>query len=109
MVSSLAAAISDVALDAADRRLDCEYCSRLHYVALAHTWTSVGGAAWVGNVAGIRIRGNRCRDYRFPPYQSIAHTPNAKRTSRVKATASHAILVSKNLCASSKITFISFH
>ena len=60
MVSSLAAAISDVGLDAADHHLDCEHYPHLRQVALAHTWASVGGASWLGNAAGIRMRGNGC-------------------------------------------------
>jgi len=71
MVSSLAAAISDVGLDAADHRLDCEHYPHLRYVALAHTWASVGAASWLGNAAGIRMRGNGCRNYRFAPDQPI--------------------------------------
>ena len=61
MVSSLAAAISDVGLDAADHALDCEHRPRLHYVALAHTGASVGCAPWLGHAAGIWMRGDdRC-------------------------------------------------
>ena len=45
MVSSLAPAICDIDLDAADHRLDCEHYPHLRYVALAHTWTSVGAAS----------------------------------------------------------------
>jgi len=71
MVSSLAAAVSDVGLDAADHRLDCEHYPHLRYVALAHTWASVGAASWLGNAAGIRMRGNSCRNYRFAPDQPI--------------------------------------
>ncbi len=71
MVSSLAAAISEIGLDAADHRLDCEHYPHLRHVALAHTWASVGAASWLGNAAGIRMRGNSCRDYRFAPDQPI--------------------------------------
>jgi len=56
VVSSLAAAISDVGLDAADHRLDCEHYSRLRAMALAHTGASVGGASWLGDAAGVRLR-----------------------------------------------------
>src|SRR5438105_8664852 len=45
MVSSLAAAISDVGLDAVDHPLDCEHFPHLRYVALAHPWASVGVAS----------------------------------------------------------------
>src|ERR1700732_1813426 len=60
MVSSLAAAISDVSLDAADHHLDCEHYPHIRPMALARTWASVGGASWLGDGAGIRMR----RDYR---------------------------------------------
>jgi hypothetical protein len=56
MVSSLAAAISDVGLDAADHPLDGEHYPHLRHVALAHTWASVGVASRLGNAAGIRMR-----------------------------------------------------
>ena len=59
MVSSLAAAISDVGLDAADHHLDCEHYPHIRPMALARTWASVGGASWLGHAAGIRMRGNR--------------------------------------------------
>jgi hypothetical protein len=71
MVSSLAAAISEIGLDAADYRLDCEHYPHLRHVALSHTWASVGAASWLGNAAGIRMRGNSCRNYRFAPDQPI--------------------------------------
>ena len=71
MVSSLAAAISQVGLDAADHRLDCEHYPHLRHVALAHTWASLGPASWLGNAAGIRMRGHSCRNYRFAPDQPI--------------------------------------
>ena len=61
MVSSLAAAISEIALDAAAHRLDCEHYPYLHHVALAYTWASVGIASCLGHACGIRMRGNnRC-------------------------------------------------
>ena len=60
LVSSLAAAISEIALDAADHRLDCEHYPHLRHVALAHTWASVGIASCLGHAGGIRMRGNRC-------------------------------------------------
>lgn len=64
VVSSVAAAISDLGLDAADHHLDCEHHPDLRHVALAYTWTSVGIASWLGNAAGIWMRGNSCRNYR---------------------------------------------
>ena len=72
MVSSLAAAISDVGLDAADHPLDCEHFPDLRYVALAHTWASVGVASGLGNAAGIRMCGDSCRNYRFAPDPTVA-------------------------------------
>jgi hypothetical protein len=67
MVSSLAAAISDVGLDAADHPLDCEHYPHLRHVALARTWASVGGASWLGNAAGIRMRRDRRDDNGVAP------------------------------------------
>src|ERR1019366_10220522 len=67
LVSSLAAAISDVGLDAADHHLECEHNLHIHPMALARTGPSVGSASWLGNAAGIRICGNSCRDYRAAP------------------------------------------
>ena len=61
VVSSLAAAISDVGFDAADYHLDCEYYPRVHSMAFAHTRASVGSASWLGHAGGIRMRGSgRC-------------------------------------------------
>ena len=62
MVSSLAAALSDVGLDAADHPLDCEHFPDLRQLALAHAWTSLGVASWLGNAAGIRMRSDSCRN-----------------------------------------------
>jgi hypothetical protein len=73
MVSSLAAAISDVGLDVAHYRLDCEHYSGLRHVALAHTWTPVGGASRLGDAGGIRMRGG-CRGYRFRPDATVTRT-----------------------------------
>jgi hypothetical protein len=58
MVSSLAATISDVGLDAADHHLDREHYPDIRPMAFARTWASVGGASWLGNAAGIRMRGS---------------------------------------------------
>jgi hypothetical protein len=71
MVSSLAAAISYIGLDAGDHRLDCEHFPHLCHVALAHAWASVGAASCLGNVAGIRMRGNSCSNGRFAAGQPI--------------------------------------
>ncbi len=71
MVSSLPSALSDVALDAADHPLDREHYPHLRQLALALTWASLGGASWLSNAAGIRMRGDRCRDHRFAPDQPI--------------------------------------
>src|SRR5207244_10957230 len=84
MVSCLAAAISGVGLDAADHPLDCEHYPHLHQLALAHTWASVGVASWLGNAAGIRMRGNgRCHDC-IAPTHAAGGTSILNRTSSVK-------------------------
>jgi len=75
MVSSLAAAISEIALDAADHRLDCEHYPHLRHVALAHTWASVGAASCLGNAAGIWMRGNSCSNHGFAPDQPTRRPP----------------------------------
>jgi hypothetical protein len=69
MVSSLAAAISDVGLDAADHRVDCVHYPHLCPMALAHTWASLGGTSRLGNAGGIRKRGNSCCDYLVVPWE----------------------------------------
>ena len=108
MVSSLAAAISDVGLDAADHYLDCQHLPDLLHVAFAHTWGSVGGASWLGNAAGIRMRGNSCRNSRFAQEHRIEYAL-AKGARRAKATALQVISVSRNICLSSNTTFRLLH
>ena len=67
MVSSLAAAIFDVGLDAADHRLDREHYVHIRPMALVRTGAAVGAASWLGHVAGIRMRGNgRCHNCLLP-------------------------------------------
>jgi len=61
MVSSLAAAISDVGLDTAAHRLDDEHSPDLRPMALARTWASVGIASRLGHAAGIRMFGSGWR------------------------------------------------
>jgi len=61
MVSSLAAAISDVGLDAGDHRLDGEHHPDLRSMALARTWASVGIASRLGHAARIRMFGSGWR------------------------------------------------
>src|SRR5438874_11048202 len=65
MVSSLAAAISDVGLDAADHRLDREHHPGLRHVVLARTWASLGGASWLGNAGRIWMRRSGWRNSRL--------------------------------------------
>ena len=61
VVSSLAAAISDVGLDVADHHLDYKHYPHIRDVALARTWASVGGASWLGHAVGIWMRrSGRC-------------------------------------------------
>ena len=62
VVSSLAAAISDVDFDPAAHRLDCEHCSYLRTMAPARTRASMGGASWLGDAVGIWIYCNRRRN-----------------------------------------------
>ena len=76
-----------------------------HLCTLGRPWGSLPG--WVmlpeyGRVAGASAILALRRITR-------SAASNAQRTSRVKATAPHAILVFRNLCASSNTTFISFH
>ena len=92
LVSSLGAAISYVSLDAADHRLDCEHYPRLHQLALARTWASVGAASCLGYAAGIRMPGNSCCNYGFAPDQQIGCPYNGQRARRVKPTALLTIL-----------------
>jgi hypothetical protein len=71
VVSSLAAAISGVGLDAADHYLDCEHFPDLRHVALAHTRASVGGASGLGNAAGVRMRGSGRSNYCVSPLYTV--------------------------------------
>ncbi len=69
VVSSVASAISDVGLDAADHYLDRKHFPDLRHVALAHNWASVGLASWLGDAAGIWMRGSgRINHCVSPPY-----------------------------------------
>ncbi len=109
MVSSLAAAISEIALDAADHRLDCEHYPHLRHVALAHTWASLGAASRLGNAAGIRMRGNSCRNDRFAPDKSIGRPYNGQRTYRVKPTGTpHDFYAPKKCLSSFNMACVSF-
>jgi hypothetical protein len=74
MVSSLAAAILDVGLDAPDYRLDREHYPHIRPMALARTWAAVGAASWLGHAAGIRMRGGGCCHNRFPPARLVGST-----------------------------------
>ena len=84
MVSSVAAAISEVGLDAADHPLDCEHYPHLRNVALAHTWASVGVASWLGNAAGIRMRSSGRCNSRFAPVHTTGCTTMLSGPGRVK-------------------------
>jgi hypothetical protein len=84
VVSCVAAAISDVGLDAPDYHLEREHHPHIRPVAPASTWASVGGASWLGNAAGIRMPGSRCRDYRFAPDPAVAHAPMLDGVDSVK-------------------------
>ena len=67
MVSSLAVAISDLGLDAADRFLDCQHYPYLRYVAFARTWSSMGLAPCLDHAGGIWVPDNRrCNDCPAP-------------------------------------------
>jgi hypothetical protein len=58
LVSPVAAAISNVVLDAADHSLDREHFCDICPVALARDRAFMGSTSWLGNVAGIWIPGN---------------------------------------------------
>ena len=57
-------------------------------MALARAWASVGVTSWLGNAAGIWLRGNSCRDFDFAPHQPIGPAYNAHRTDKMNPTAS---------------------
>jgi hypothetical protein len=69
LVSSLAAAISEVGLDAADHHLDSEHYSHLRRLAFAHTGTPLVGS-WLDNAARIRICRNGRHNYRIASAQA---------------------------------------
>jgi hypothetical protein len=58
MVPPLAAALPAVGLNDAPHHLDSEHHSHICPMALARTWASVGIASWLGDAAGIRMRGS---------------------------------------------------
>ena len=70
LVPALAVAISDVALDTADYRLDSQHHPGLCSMALAHTWASLGNASGLGDGAGIRMRRNGQYNYVFSPNET---------------------------------------
>ena len=61
LVSSLAAAVSDVGFDAADHSLDGERHPHLRAMALARTWAWVGRASGLGDAAGVWMLSYSCR------------------------------------------------
>jgi hypothetical protein len=86
VVSSLAAAVPDIRLDAADDPLDRQYYSHLLNVALARTRPSMGIASCVGHVGGIRMPCNRrCGDC-VAPKGTVGSTPDrlGKKKHRAK-------------------------
>ena len=105
VVSLVAAAISDVGLDAADHPLDCEHHPHIRPVALARAWASVGSTSCLGNAAGIRMRGDSCCNYRFAPDQPTGHH-SAQRTGTMKPTALLTICESWSVCPSSSTWLI---
>ena len=72
LVSSLAGAIFDVGLDAADYRLDGEHYSGLYPMARTRAHWRVGTASWLGNVAGIWMGGCSWCSHHLPAYDSTA-------------------------------------
>src|SRR5207244_3918132 len=108
MVSSLAAAIFDVGLDVVNHPLDCEHFPDLRYVALAHTWASVGVASWLDNAACIRMCCDSCRNYRFAPDPTVARAPMLNGVGSVKDSSPNSITVSGSLTPSSYTAFVQF-
>jgi hypothetical protein len=101
LVVSAAAAISDVGLNAADRRLDSEHYPCVHPMAFAHTWASMGGASRLGHAAGIRMRRDRCCDYRSAPKPAVGHSSMLNGVDGAKDSAPRIIIVSGILTPSS--------
>src|SRR5882672_3168255 len=93
VVSSLAAAISDVGLNAADHRLDCERYSHVRHVALPNTWASVGRASCLGHAAGIRVLGGGRRHHFIAPLHAAGSASNVRRTSLAKPFWAHALIL----------------
>ena len=108
VVSSLAAAISDVGLDGADHPLDCQHFPDLRHVAFAHTGASMGVASCLGHAAGIRVRGSGGCDSRFATEYTIGCISMPSGPGKVKVTAAHAIPVSESLCPSSNTSSVQF-
>src|SRR5579863_3844405 len=108
MVSSLAAAISDVGVDAADHRLDCECYPDVRPVALARTWASMGATSRLGHAAGIRMRGDGCCDYCRAPDHAAGGDSCATGLVESSVLGPNAIFVSGNPGASSNATSVQF-
>src|SRR5216684_3615168 len=107
MVPDVGAAVHKVDLNDADHGLDFEHYSHLLCLASAHSRTALVGA-WLDIVVGIWIRDSSCCHYRFAWDQTIGRTTMLSGPGRVKATSPHEIHVSRDLCRSSKTTFVSF-
>src|SRR4051794_31463928 len=59
-------------------------------MAPEHSWASVGSTSRLGNDVGIRMRGNRCGNSRFPPDQP---PQNTQLTRRANSTTHHSQFV----------------
>src|ERR1700757_4859612 len=101
MVSSLAAAILDVGLDAANHRLDREHYAHIRPMALARARAAMGPASWLGRAGGIRMRGSGwCHD-RIAPAHARGVTAITKRSSSIKPGGP-----TRNLCIQKSGSFI---
>ena len=96
VVSALAAAIPEIALDIAADGLDCEHYPYLHHVAFARAWASLGTASCVGDAGGIWMRGSRCSADRFAPDKQIWRPCDAQWTGRVKLSMPLTIFYASN-------------
>ena|SRR5207245_3762772 len=109
MVSSRAAAISDLGFDAPDHHLDCEHYLDVRPMAFERTWRVVGVASELGNAAGIRMRGSGRCSSRIAADQTIGRSPRRNGVGSTKDGAPNSIPVSGSSTPSSYIASVQIH
>jgi|SRR5579862_6119478 len=108
LVSSLAAAIFNGALDAAARCLDGVHYPNIRPMALALLGTSLGSTSGLGNAAGIRMLDSHCGDYRLSPDPSVEPSAVLNGVNDTGHAGPKKSYVSGSLTPSSYMAFVKF-